>query len=158
MRRRRSWRLLPPLAGTSAWRFKSWDDILDVTQTSEKLGKSAGKDLAAQKTTLSFRDRSRSFSQGGRPAYRSRPRRPASFWKNPRCPPSRNRRLPAPARALAQRPALPGRAKSLRRFRSEISRRRDREMWQSSHRRSITVLLSCRSHETDEEESDDESE
>jgi len=27
------------------------DDILDVTQTSEKLGKSAGKDIAAQKTT-----------------------------------------------------------------------------------------------------------
>ncbi|HEX4640942.1 MAG TPA: polyprenyl synthetase family protein, partial [Chthoniobacterales bacterium] len=27
------------------------DDILDVTQTSEKLGKSAGKDLAAQKAT-----------------------------------------------------------------------------------------------------------
>jgi len=27
------------------------DDILDVTQTSEKLGKSAGKDLVAQKAT-----------------------------------------------------------------------------------------------------------
>ena len=27
------------------------DDILDVTQTSEKLGKSAGKDVAAQKAT-----------------------------------------------------------------------------------------------------------
>ena len=27
------------------------DDILDVTQTSEKLGKSAGKDIAAQKAT-----------------------------------------------------------------------------------------------------------
>ena len=27
------------------------DDILDVTQTSEKLGKSAGKDIASQKTT-----------------------------------------------------------------------------------------------------------
>ncbi|MCW0220422.1 MAG: polyprenyl synthetase family protein, partial [Prosthecobacter sp.] len=27
------------------------DDILDVTQTSEKLGKSAGKDLASDKST-----------------------------------------------------------------------------------------------------------
>ena len=31
--------------------FQVIDDILDVTQTSEKLGKSAGKDIAAQKTT-----------------------------------------------------------------------------------------------------------
>jgi geranylgeranyl diphosphate synthase type II len=31
--------------------FQVIDDILDVTQTSEKLGKSAGKDLAARKTT-----------------------------------------------------------------------------------------------------------
>src|SRR3989440_5273090 len=31
--------------------FKIIDDILDVTQTSEKLGKSAGKDIAAQKAT-----------------------------------------------------------------------------------------------------------
>ncbi len=31
--------------------FQVVDDILDVTQTTEKLGKSAGKDLAAQKTT-----------------------------------------------------------------------------------------------------------
>jgi geranylgeranyl diphosphate synthase type II len=31
--------------------FQVIDDILDVTQTSEKLGKSAGKDLKAQKAT-----------------------------------------------------------------------------------------------------------
>jgi geranylgeranyl diphosphate synthase type II len=31
--------------------FQVIDDILDVTQTSEKLGKSAGKDLAAEKAT-----------------------------------------------------------------------------------------------------------
>lgn len=31
--------------------FQVIDDILDVTQTSEKLGKTAGKDLTAQKTT-----------------------------------------------------------------------------------------------------------
>jgi geranylgeranyl diphosphate synthase type II len=31
--------------------FQVIDDILDITQTSEKLGKSAGKDAAAQKTT-----------------------------------------------------------------------------------------------------------
>ncbi len=31
--------------------FQVIDDILDVTQTSEKLGKSAGKDVSAQKTT-----------------------------------------------------------------------------------------------------------
>ncbi len=31
--------------------FQVIDDILDVTQSSEKLGKSAGKDVAAQKTT-----------------------------------------------------------------------------------------------------------
>ncbi len=31
--------------------FQVIDDILDVTQTSEKLGKSAGKDLATEKTT-----------------------------------------------------------------------------------------------------------
>jgi geranylgeranyl diphosphate synthase type II len=31
--------------------FQVIDDILDVTQTSEKLGKSAGKDVAAEKTT-----------------------------------------------------------------------------------------------------------
>jgi geranylgeranyl diphosphate synthase type II len=32
--------------------FQVIDDILDVTQTSEKLGKSAGKDVAAQKATF----------------------------------------------------------------------------------------------------------
>ncbi|MGA8654655.1 MAG: polyprenyl synthetase family protein [Chthoniobacterales bacterium] len=32
--------------------FQVIDDILDVTQTSEKLGKSAGKDLAAEKATF----------------------------------------------------------------------------------------------------------
>ena len=31
--------------------FQVIDDILDVTQTSEKLGKSAGKDVAANKAT-----------------------------------------------------------------------------------------------------------
>ena len=31
--------------------FQIIDDILDVTQTTEKLGKSAGKDVAAQKAT-----------------------------------------------------------------------------------------------------------
>src|SRR5438309_8036935 len=31
--------------------FQVIDDILDVTQTTEKLGKSAGKDIAAQKAT-----------------------------------------------------------------------------------------------------------
>jgi geranylgeranyl diphosphate synthase type II len=31
--------------------FQIIDDILDVTQTSEKLGKSAGKDIAAEKST-----------------------------------------------------------------------------------------------------------
>ena len=31
--------------------FQVIDDILDVTQTSDKLGKSAGKDLTAQKAT-----------------------------------------------------------------------------------------------------------
>ena len=31
--------------------FQVIDDILDVTQSSEKLGKSAGKDAAARKTT-----------------------------------------------------------------------------------------------------------
>ena len=31
--------------------FQVIDDILDVTQTSDKLGKSAGKDIAAQKAT-----------------------------------------------------------------------------------------------------------
>ncbi len=31
--------------------FQVIDDILDMTQTSEKLGKSAGKDLAARKAT-----------------------------------------------------------------------------------------------------------
>jgi geranylgeranyl diphosphate synthase type II len=31
--------------------FQVIDDILDVTQTSEKLGKSAGKDMEAQKAT-----------------------------------------------------------------------------------------------------------
>ena len=31
--------------------FQVIDDILDVTQTSEKLGKTAGKDVAAQKAT-----------------------------------------------------------------------------------------------------------
>ena len=32
--------------------FQVIDDILDVTQTSEKLGKSAGKDIAAAKSTF----------------------------------------------------------------------------------------------------------
>jgi geranylgeranyl diphosphate synthase type II len=31
--------------------FQIVDDVLDVTQTSEQLGKTAGKDTAAQKTT-----------------------------------------------------------------------------------------------------------
>jgi geranylgeranyl diphosphate synthase type II len=31
--------------------FQVIDDILDVTQTSERLGKSAGKDIAAKKAT-----------------------------------------------------------------------------------------------------------
>jgi geranylgeranyl diphosphate synthase type II len=31
--------------------FQIIDDILDVTQTSEKLGKSAGKDVASEKST-----------------------------------------------------------------------------------------------------------
>ena len=31
--------------------FQIIDDILDVTQTSEKLGKSAGKDIASEKST-----------------------------------------------------------------------------------------------------------
>jgi geranylgeranyl diphosphate synthase, type II len=31
--------------------FQVIDDILDVTQTTEKLGKSAGKDIAAKKAT-----------------------------------------------------------------------------------------------------------
>src|SRR5260221_10730767 len=31
--------------------FQVIDDILDVTQTTEKLGKSAGKDITAQKAT-----------------------------------------------------------------------------------------------------------
>ena len=33
--------------------FQVIDDILDVTQTSEKLGKSAGKDVAAKKALWS---------------------------------------------------------------------------------------------------------
>src|ERR1043165_1739467 len=36
---------------TLALAFQVIDDILDMTQTSEKLGKSAGKDLAAKKST-----------------------------------------------------------------------------------------------------------
>ena len=32
--------------------FQVIDDILDVTQTSEKLGKSAGKDVTAEKATF----------------------------------------------------------------------------------------------------------
>jgi geranylgeranyl diphosphate synthase type II len=47
----------PRLAGLTVFgqslglAFQVIDDILDVTQTSEKLGKSAGKDIAAQKAT-----------------------------------------------------------------------------------------------------------
>lgn len=37
--------------GSLGLAFQVIDDILDVTQTSEKLGKSAGKDVAAQKAT-----------------------------------------------------------------------------------------------------------
>jgi geranylgeranyl diphosphate synthase type II len=37
--------------GTLGLAFQVIDDILDVTQTSEKLGKSAGKDVAAKKAT-----------------------------------------------------------------------------------------------------------
>lgn len=37
--------------GSLGLAFQVIDDILDVTQTSEKLGKSAGKDIAAQKAT-----------------------------------------------------------------------------------------------------------
>jgi geranylgeranyl diphosphate synthase type II len=46
-----------PLAAITAFgralglAFQVIDDILDVTQTSEKLGKSAGKDVAAKKAT-----------------------------------------------------------------------------------------------------------
>jgi geranylgeranyl diphosphate synthase type II len=38
-------------AGSLGLAFQVVDDILDVTQTSEKLGKSAGKDVAARKAT-----------------------------------------------------------------------------------------------------------
>ncbi len=36
---------------TTGLAFQIIDDILDVTQTSEKLGKSAGKDVASEKST-----------------------------------------------------------------------------------------------------------
>ena len=39
------------LGGALGLAFQIVDDILDVTQTSEKLGKSAGKDIAARKAT-----------------------------------------------------------------------------------------------------------
>ena len=42
---------LTEFGGALGLAFQVIDDILDVTQTSEKLGKSAGKDLAAQKAT-----------------------------------------------------------------------------------------------------------
>ena len=44
-------RALTTFGRTLGLAFQVIDDILDVTQTSEKLGKSAGKDLAAQKAT-----------------------------------------------------------------------------------------------------------
>jgi geranylgeranyl diphosphate synthase type II len=43
--------LLTEFGETLGLAFQVIDDILDVTQTSEKLGKSAGKDIAAQKAT-----------------------------------------------------------------------------------------------------------
>ena len=48
--------------------FQVIDDILDVTQTSEKLGKSAGKDIAAKKATYPAvigLEKSRARSAGG---------------------------------------------------------------------------------------------
>jgi geranylgeranyl diphosphate synthase, type II len=42
---------LTKFGGSLGLAFQIIDDILDVTQTSEKLGKSAGKDAAAQKAT-----------------------------------------------------------------------------------------------------------
>ena len=44
--------------------FQVIDDILDVTQTSEKLGKSAGKDIAAQKGDLSGGVRAGKIARG----------------------------------------------------------------------------------------------
>ena len=59
--------------------FQVIDDILDVTQTTEKLGKSAGKDVAAQKATYPALPRVGESQERGRSPDRSRPRRAEAF-------------------------------------------------------------------------------
>ena len=52
--------------------FQIVDDVLDVTQTSEQLGKTAGKDTAARQGNVSRAVRHRRLSQEGRRASRRR--------------------------------------------------------------------------------------
>ena len=47
----RAWTALSDYGAALGLAFQVVDDILDVTQTTEKLGKSAGKDLASEKST-----------------------------------------------------------------------------------------------------------
>jgi geranylgeranyl diphosphate synthase type II len=49
--------------------FQVIDDILDLTQTSEILGKSAGKDVAAKKSDLSGGHRSGEIARRSQAAY-----------------------------------------------------------------------------------------
>ena len=51
MRRRRNLTNLSKFGMALGLAFQVIDDILDVTQSSETLGKSAGKDLASEKAT-----------------------------------------------------------------------------------------------------------
>jgi len=46
--------------------FQIVDDVLDLTQTSEQLGKTAGKDAAAEKTPIGVVWNRRVAPQGGR--------------------------------------------------------------------------------------------
>ena len=79
--------------------FQVIDDILDVTQTTEKLGKSAGKDITAQKATYPALLGLAQGPEGSRPPHRPRPRR-AETLRQSRRPARSHRRLPPQAREL----------------------------------------------------------
>ena len=82
--------------------FQVIDDILDVTQTSEKLGKSAGKDVASQKTTYPALSVSRPRARKPAASLRPRTRRSKPFGAKAarlartRRPPPRQRILRIP--------------------------------------------------------------
>jgi geranylgeranyl diphosphate synthase type II len=71
----RRYRPPPNLWQSIGLAFQIVDDVLDLTQTSEQLGKTAGKDAAAEKSYVSSVIRNRGIAPQGRRARRTSVRR-----------------------------------------------------------------------------------